>query len=37
MNKLAVDSIKGKNNKEEEEEEEEVKPTNETRGRRGDD
>ena len=36
MNKLAVDSIKGQNNKEEEEEEE-VKPTNETRGRWGDD
>ena len=32
MNKLAIGSIKGQNNKEEEEEEE-VKPTNETRGR----
>ena len=34
MNKLAIGSIKGQNNKEEEEE---VKPTNETRGRWGDD
>ena len=31
MNKLAVDLIKGQNNKEEAKEE--VKPTNETRGR----
>ena len=35
MNKLVVDSIKGQNNKEEAKEE--VKPTNETRGRWGDD